>query len=285
MPGRAALLAALMLGAACTQSGSAPVEQTALVATQPAGQAGRGELLFSDEFDGAALDSSKWVTCYWWDRGGCTNLGNHELQWYQPGNVTVANGQLRLHAQREKVRGLNNTLYNYTSGLISTGRDVADVARSTKFEFRYGYAEMRALLPSGRGLWPTFWMLPTNHSSKPEIDIMEVLGQRPDTLYLTLHYRDAQGADRKQGRTIETSDLSAGWHVYGVDWQPDHIVWYLDGVERSRYEDVGHIPHEPMYVLLNLAVGGDWPGAPDNSTILPADLLVDYVRIWRAPDR
>jgi len=253
-------------------------------AIRPVGQPGRWALLFSDEFDGASLDRSKWVTCYWWDRGGCTNLGNHELQWYQPANVTVADGQLRLRAQRETARGQDNTLYDYTSGLISTGRDVDDVARPTKFEFQYGYAEMRALLPSGRGLWPTFWMLPTNHSDKPEIDIMEVLGQCPDVLYLTLHYRDSGARARQQQGIARGVDLSSGWHVYGVDWAPDRIVWYLDGVERFRYEDTRHIPHEPMYVLVNLAVGGDWPGAPDSATVFPANLLVDYVRIWRALD-
>jgi beta-glucanase (GH16 family) len=91
--------------------------------------------------------------------------------------------------------------------------------------------------------------------------------------------------ERKRGTAIETSDLSAGWHVYGVDWEPDHIVWYVDGVERFRFQDTAHIPNEPMYVIANLAVGGDWPGAPDNSTFLPADLLIDYIRIWRPLDR
>jgi beta-glucanase (GH16 family) len=274
----------MILGAAGPQMGGALAEQAAVLATQPLGQAGRWELLFSDEFDGASLDRNKWVTCYWWDHGGCTNLGNHELQWYQSANVAVANGLLRLRAQRQEARGRDDTYY-YTSGLISTGRDVDDVTRSTKFEFRYGYVEMRALSPSGRGLWPTFWMLPTSHSSKPEIDIMEVLGQRPDILYLTLHYRDAEGTKRKAGTTIETSNLSAGWHVYGVDWGVDHIVWYLDGVARWRYEDARNIPDIPMYVLANLAVGGDWPGPPDGSTLFPADFLIDYIRIWRRLDR
>jgi beta-glucanase (GH16 family) len=251
----------------------------------PKGQLASWELLFPDEFDGTSLDGNKWVTCYWWGRGGCTNLGNHELQWYQSGNVAVAGGQLHLRAKREEVRGQDDTRCAYTSGLISTGRDVEDTARAPKFDFRYGYAEMRARLPAGRGLFPAFWMLPSSHSSKPEIDIMEVLGHEPNVLYSYFHYRDALGTVYKPRGVVETSDLSAGWDVFGVDWQPDRIVWYLDGVERWRYQDADHIPNETMYILVNLAVGGTWPGPPDSLTRWPADMLVDYVRVWKRIDR
>jgi beta-glucanase (GH16 family) len=270
-----AVFAAALLGVACPTA--SPIE--------PEGQQGAWELLFSDEFDGTSLDGTKWVACYWWDRGGCTNLGNHELQWYQPANVQVDGGQLRLRATREQAKGLDGVPYAYTSGLVSTGRDVEDVSHAPKFVFRYGFAEMRARIPAGRGLLPAFWMLPSNHSSKPEIDIMEVLGQEPSILYTHLHYRDAQGNVQKPHGTIKTSDLSAGWHVFGVDWQPERIVWYLDGVERWRYEDAKHIPNEPMYLIINLAVGGKWPGPPDASTRWPADMLVEYVRVWRRIDQ
>src|SRR5215470_12326650 len=107
MNGKVLLLAAMALGAACAPSGQdppvrniAPAPVTAAAdSIQPVGPAGRWTLQFADEFDGTSLDGRKWVTCYWWNKGGCTNLGNHELQWYQPGNVTVADGQLRLRAE------------------------------------------------------------------------------------------------------------------------------------------------------------------------------------------
>ena len=272
--GIGALLAAMTLGSVCLGAS----------ALAPKGQSGGWDLAFSDEFDGTSLDRSKWATCYWWNRGGCTNLGNHELQWYQPGNVAVVGGQLRLRAEHEDAKGVDDASYAYTSGLVSTGRDVADVARTVKFDFQYGYAEMRARLPSGRGLFPAFWMLPSSHSSTPEIDIMEVLGQDPHTLYTYFHYRDDDETAKHQNGVVKTSDLSAAWHVYGVDWEPDRIIWYLDGVERWRYENAAHIPHERMYLLVNLAVGGKWPGPPDSSTRWPADMLVDYVRVWKRID-
>jgi beta-glucanase (GH16 family) len=278
-------LLVMMLQTAWLQAGGTVITAVAASASAPAGQPGRWQLLFSDEFDGSSLDGKKWVTCYWWNQNGCTNLGNHELQWYRPQNVTVAAGQLRLRARRESARGHDDVRYDYTSGLVSTGRDVEDVARPTRFDFQYGYLEMRARIPAGRGLFPALWMLPADHESKPEIDVMEVLGQEPRVLHTYFHYRDAAaGIDRRQGRDSATVDLSAGWHVFGVDWRPDRIVWYLDGVERWRYQDADHIPHEPMYILINLAVGGKWPGSPDSSTGLPADLLVDYVRVWRRID-
>jgi beta-glucanase (GH16 family) len=277
-------LLAMMLNTAWLQAGDV-VAGIATSASTPApvGQHGRWQLLFSDEFDGPSLDGAKWVTCYWWNRDGCTNLGNHELQWYRPQNVAVAGGQLHLRAQRETVQGHEGADYDYTSGLVSTGRDVENLSHPAKFVFRYGYAEMRARVPAGRGLFPAFWMLPANHESRPEIDVMEVIGQEPGILHTYFHYR-AAGGERRQGTDSPVGDLSAGWHVFAADWQPGRIVWYLDGVERWRYEDANHIPNEPMYMLVNLAVGGKWPGPPDDSTRLPAEFLIDYVRVWRRID-
>ncbi|MBX6320828.1 MAG: glycoside hydrolase family 16 protein [Rhodospirillaceae bacterium] len=246
----------------------------------PLGQVGQWKLLFNDEFDGTGLDPRSWVTCYWWDRNGCTNLGNRELQWYRPANVSVSGGVLRLDARREGTKG-EGGWYAYTSGIVTTGRTGTDLSRTPGFAFTYGFVEMRALVPAGRGLLPAFWMLPSSHASLPEIDVMEILGQEPHRLQVHLHYRDDTGRIRRPGKAIETADLSAGWHVYGLDWQPGRLVWYLDGVERWRYEQAAHVPHEPMYLLVNLAVGGNWPGPPDGTTRFPAALLVDYVRVWQ----
>jgi Beta-glucanase/Beta-glucan synthetase len=290
MNGKVFLLAAMTLGAACAKPAPDPsVRNMAPVpppiaatgAGQPTGQAEGWTLAFADEFEGTSLDGRKWVTCYWWNKDGCTNLGNRELQWYQPGNVTVAGGQLRLRAEPAQAKGHNGAVYDYTSGLVSTGRDVDDVTHPVRYAFKYGFTEMRARLPAGRGLLPAFWMLPTDHTYDPEIDIMEMLGQDPHVLYGTLHYRaELAGALTPRG-VVRTPDLSADWHVFGLEWGPDRLVWYLDGAEWWRYANADHTPHQPMYLLVNLAVGGNWPGSPDGSTRWPADMHVDYVRVWK----
>lgn len=241
-------------------------------------------LVFSDEFDGDRLEKGKWTTCYWWEDDGCTNLGNEELQWYLPGNVSVGGGALRLTARPEPAVGHEGRTFPFTSGLVTTGRYYGEAERADRFSLTYGYVEVRALAPSGQGLWPAVWMLPSDHRSRPEIDIMEVLGHRPDVLELHYHYDTSDGAQRA-GHEVKTTDLSRAWHVYGVLWSPDAIVWYLDGREVWRYTDRRTISSEPMYLIINLAVGGNWPGPPDATTRFPATLLVDYVRIWqeRAP--
>lgn len=291
MIGKLLLLGAMTtLGAAGTHTGRAASTPVTAVApdpvasvVRPVGQSGRWALLFADDFDGPTLDDQKWVTCYWWDRDGCTNLGNQELQWYRAENITVASGQLHLRAERRNIEG-QGVSYQFTSGLVSTGRGVANPSGAVKFDFQYGYAEMRARVPAGHGLFPAFWMLPSDHDSKPEIDIMEVLGDEPGILYNHIHYRDSQGRPRKQNSVVKAPDLSAGWHVFAVDWRPERIVWYLDGVECWRYEHASHIPKERMYLLVNLAVGGKWPGPPDSATVFPAEFLVDYVRVWQRID-
>jgi beta-glucanase (GH16 family) len=276
------------LGVACAHTGhSVPVQPSAAAlpialesSLRPMGQNGRWKLLFSDEFEGSALDSRKWVTCYWWDQDGCTNLGNHELQWYQPANITVAGGALELTAERRSVEGPEGT-FDFTSGLVSTGRAVANTARPAKLDFQYGFVEMRARVPAGRGLLPAFWMLPSSHEPKPEIDIMEVLGDEPDVLYAHLHFLDSDGDAQKRFESIRTEDFSADWHVFAINWSRERIIWYLDGVEYWRYENAEHIPSERMYLLINLAVGGKWPGPPDESTRFPAKFTIDYVRVWQ----
>jgi beta-glucanase (GH16 family) len=282
------LLSVATLGAACmyagcinpTYSGAATLPPSQQGTMPPVGQRGNWALIFSDEFDGTALNSGKWVRCYWWDHDGCTNLGNRELQWYLPENVTVGDGKLRLRADRKTVVGRGDS-YDFTSGIVTTGRDVVANTSQAKFDFRFGYAEMRARVPAGRGLFPAFWMLPSSHHPTPEIDIMEVLGHKPNRLYTYFHYQDSRGHAKKGQGVTQKAPLSDDWHVFAVDWRPDRIVWYLDGVEFWRYEDRKHIPQERMYLLVNLAVGGEWPGPPDSKTPFPSDLFVDYVRVWQ----
>ena len=162
--------------------------------------------------------------------------------------------------------------------MVSTGP--ASYKGPAGFAFTYGYVEMRALVPSGRGLWPAFWMLPADSESKPEIDIMEVLGDDPTRLYVHVHTIDASGAVKSQGADSIGPDLTADWHVYGLWWTKDGIAWYLDDAEVWRYSGAG-IPSEPMYLVANLAVGGKWPGTPDPATVFPATYEIDFIRIWQ----
>lgn len=248
---------------------------------KPDGQRGNWDLIFSDEFDGSALDTDKWVTCYWWDRNGCTNLGNRELEWYMPENVRVDNGVLRLIAEKKTTYASDGRTYLYTSGMITTGRAIDDTTIPAKFAFQYGFAEIRAKVPAGKGLWPAFWFLPITHQSKPEIDVLEILGDETSITHMTYHYLNAAGGRERKDREYRGPDFSAGWHTFAVEWQPDVIIWYVDGVERSRFTETEYISAEPMYLLVNLAVGGNWPGAPDSNTVFPSEYLVDYVRVWK----
>jgi beta-glucanase (GH16 family) len=242
-------------------------------------------LAFADEFGGAKLDPGSWTTCYWWNKDGCTNLATKELEWYRPENVKLSGGSLVLEARTEKTVGFEGKEFPYTSGMVTTGRDYEELPRGPRHEFTYGFFEIRAKVPSGRGLWPAAWLLPSNRESKPEIDIMEVLGHRPNVLEMHFHYREPDETSRSVGSEFVTRNLSKDWHVYGCEWAPDWIAWYLDGKEVWRYTDKPFIPREPMYLLLNLAVGGNWPGDPNKKTKFPSRFLIDYVRVWQRGER
>ena len=241
---------------------------------QPIGQSGSWKMVFRDEFSSNSLDQSKWHTCFWWADTTCSIETNHELELYNPGDVLVQNGVLQLRAQKRDMTAWNGSTYHYTSGLAMTGGRSGSIAPG--FTYTYGYAEARVKVPAGKGLWPAFWMLPVSYNSRPEIDIMEILGDRPDVYHMNYHYI---GGD--QGTSWTGPDFSAGWHVIGLDWEPDAIVWYVDGVERYRFTNKANISNEPEYLLLNLAVGGDWPGSPDSNTPFPSTFDVDYVRVWQ----
>lgn len=243
---------------------------------------GTWNLAFQDEFTGPSLDLNNWTTCYWWDKKGCTNRGNNELQWYLPEGVSVSNGALNLTAKRKQVTGSDGENYPYVSGMVTTGRPTSDKTQKPKFAFQYGFAEIRAKVPAGQGIWPAFWILPLSHESKPEIDVVEILGDNPSRIYLTLHYKDAQGEDARERRVWDGPDFSKDWHTYGVRWEPGKLVYYIDGVERWRFSDSATpiVPDEPMYLLLNLAVGGDWAGPPNTTTRFPSTYAIDYVRVW-----
>ena len=238
---------------------------------------GNWELVFNDEFGGSSLDSDKWHTCFWWADADeyCTIETNNELELYTPWNVLVEDGLLKLRAQEEDlIWPFRNELFHYTSGMVMTGGRYMEIPPG--FTFTYGYMESRMKVPSGNGFWSAFWTLPIDYEWPPEIDITEILGDSTSTHRMHYHYPGGVTNQNWVG-----PDFSQDWHMFAVDWEPDKIVWYVDGIERYRFEDAGDITSEPMYLLLNLAVGGDWPEPPDGSTVFPNDMLVDYVRVWQ----
>jgi hypothetical protein len=160
--------------------------------------------------------------------------------------------------------------YPYTSGLITSQYSHKQL---------YGVFEMRAKLPKGKGLWPAFWLLPIDHSWPPEIDILEVLGNDPTILHTNAHSK-ASGTHTDAPSVIPVPDTSADFHNYAVDWEQNEIRWYFDDVEVARAPTPPDM-HKPMYMLVNLAVGGHWPGDPDASTRLPADLAIHWIRAYR----
>ncbi|WP_433614554.1 RICIN domain-containing protein [Paenibacillus cellulositrophicus] len=230
------------------------------------------KLVWSDEFDGTALNRSNWTPEIGTGSGG---WGNNELQYYtdRSQNLQVTGGNLVITARKESYGGMN-----YTSARIKT--------QNLK-SFTYGKIEARIKLPSGQGLWPAFWMLGSNISMvgwpySGETDIMERVNNNP---YVngTVHW-DA-GGHAEYGRVSGNLDFSQ-YHVYSVEWDSKYIRWFVDGQQFNEFyieNGTGNTEEfqRPFFLLLNLAVGGNWPGAPNDSTPFPAQMLVDYVRVYQ----
>jgi beta-glucanase (GH16 family) len=227
---------------------------------------GHARLTFSDEFSGTTLNRSVWTTNY-------TNVIPSlpkELEIYLPDNFSVSRGALHIRTDDRTVDG-----FKYSSGAMTT---------FGSFVQRYGYFEIRAKLPVGKGFFPTFWLLPWDKSWPPEIDVMEFLGRDVTTIYTTYHYTDPKTGHEKDGSSIKADDWSNDYHVFAVDWRPNLIVWYIDGKEVKRLSGP-HVANMPMFMLLNTAVGvGDWVGNPDSSTRFPSYFDIDYVRVWQYDD-
>lgn len=268
-------------GATTTPTTTAPTSTTATTpptSSLPVGQTGNWTLIFHDEFDGTALDTTKWNTCYFnFTVGNGCDHDQGELELYQPGEISLSNGILNLRADKQTVTAANGKTYHYTSGMISSGP--SSQGSAAKFTFTYGYMEMRARIPAGQGLWPAFWTLPADLSWPPEIDVFEILGNDPAVINMHYHYSTAGGGDGDTGSTWTGDDFAAGWHTYAVDWEPGSLTWYVDGVARRHYTNA-NVPSQPMYLLANLAVGGNWPGSPNASTPFPSTFQIDYIRVW-----
>ena len=188
---------------------------------------------------------------------------NNELQYYSPNNVRVEGGILRLISKKENYGGRN-----YTSGAVHT---------KGKFSLLYGKVEMRAKLPKGQGLFPAFWMM-TNKDDTwlPEIDLVEMLGHRPDEIWMVLHRLDENNRLTSRSNSYKGEDYSIGFHTFGIEWSPDTITWFIDGAKRFKVGEF--VPREDMYLYVNTAIGGDWPGRPDETTSFPAFYDIDYIK-------
>jgi beta-glucanase (GH16 family) len=237
----------------------------------------RGYLL-RDAFDGTRLNAHRWRTCHWWADRGCTIASNDELETYWSRQARVRDGKLELVAERRDARASDGVVRPYMSGMISSGP--GPKPQKPKFAFLYGHAEVRARLPTGKGLWSAIWLLPANRTSKPEIDVMESRGQDLNSVALHVHWRGSGGDDESDGKRVSQWGIGAGWHTFAIDWRPESLTWIIDG--RRRWTVRGDaVPHTPMYLVVNLAVGGEWAGEPDSGTRFPNTLLVDSIKVWR----
>jgi beta-glucanase (GH16 family) len=240
------------------------------------------KLSWSDEFNGvsgSAPDPAKWS----YDMGG--NNANNELESYtsRPANVQQKNGDLIITARRENFTGADGIARQYTSARIRT---------KGLFSQTYGRFEARIKLPLGKGIWPAFWMLGDNIDAVDwpkcgEIDIFENIGE-PSISYSTLHgpgYSGAHGISKKYSLPAGEA-VNTGFHLYAVEWTPNDIKFFLDDklvAERTPADlpaGTTWVYDHPFFIILNVAVGGAWPGNPDATTKFPQRMLVDYVRVY-----
>jgi beta-glucanase (GH16 family) len=242
-------------------------------------------LTWSDEFTGAAgtkPDPTRWVA----DVGG-HGWGNQQLEYdtADTRNVSV-DGRGRLAITASTVTGGRTCWYGacrYTSGRITT---------KARFSQRYGRLEAAMMIPCGAGLWPAFWALGTDIDTvgwpgSGEIDVMENIGTQPYTVHGTVHGPGYSGGDAISGTTTTPARLCDGFHVYSATWTPASITFSVDGrayatATPSQTRGNPWVFGHPFFLLLDLAVGGGWPGSPTSATAFPATLLVDWVRVYRA---
>jgi len=242
-------------------------------------------LTFDDEFNSLSFrdgDQGTWDAKFWWapERGGALT-GNGEQQWYinpsyEPTSdanpFSIDNGILTISAEpasaaiQQQING-----YDYTSGLLNT---------HSSFAQTYGYFEIRADMPDEQGVWPAFWLLPEDGSWPPELDVVEMRGQDPNTVNVTVH-SDHDGTHTIDSTPVKVSSTE-GFHNYGVLWDEDHITWYFDDVAVAQTETPEDM-HDPMYMLVNLAVGGA-AGTPADGLENGSQMQIDYIRAYDLTD-
>lgn len=258
-----------------------PTQQVAsATASNQSGSVPAGyNLVFAEEFTGYSLDTSKWNSSYRW---GPNWIINGERQYYidRINNPDFGHSPFEFDGDHLTITAIKTPDHlkaqanwqPYLSGALTT---------YNKFKMRYGYVEMRAKLPKGRGLWSAFWLLHQHdHDRRPEIDVVEYIGQQPNTVFNTYHYYDNWNLRSTPSYEVNDTDYSQDFHTYGMRWEPGKITWYVDGEEKNSFSD-GNVSWEEMYLLVNLAVGGWWPGDPDWSTPFPAQYKIDYIRAYQ----
>lgn len=238
------------------------------------------QLVWSDEFEGEELDLTKWT--YQQGRGGnygLTNWGNNELQWYtdREENLYLQDGMLHIRALEEEF-----ITADYTSARIRS---------INKADFTYGRFEARAKMPEGQGLWPAIWMMPTDEvygewPRSGEIDIMEYLGHENNVAYGSVHYRAGENNRFRTGTyNLPEGNFSDEFHEFAIEWAPGVIRFYVNDVLYFLATEQQLAPFnwpfdQDFHWLLNVAVGGNWPGNPDDTTVFPQEMIVDYVRVY-----
>jgi beta-glucanase (GH16 family) len=232
--------------------------------------------------------SSTWHPNRWFASTCAAGATSGEAAWYRPGAAQVTGGNLVLTATATTnscAEGNWSGTKNFISAWAQTGgARTPSETRTPGYTFKFGRVDVRFRADAGNGLWPAIWLLAPGHArpdgalpypSRPEIDILELHGDTPGTWRFHLH-NTAAGTNVDPGQEVAGPDTSTGYHVASVEWEPDHITWLVDGVARWTYTGPG-IPQEPMYLVLNLAVGG-YAGTP-NPAAFPAKMQVDYVHI------
>lgn len=286
---------------------SAPASSSSSVAESSSSAAssvtpGAWELVWSDEFDGSVVDSTKWS----FERN-CWGGGNNELQCYtnRTDNALVEDGVLRIIARDETFSGQSKQDDDptYDAGDTSITRDYTSARLRTKNkgDWKYGRIDVRAKLPQGQGIWPAIWMLPTDweYGGWPlsgEIDIMEAVNSNTGTFgnktHGTLHYGAAYPNNKYTGAEYSApTNVWEEFHTFSIQWEEGEIRWYVDDVHfatqiSSRWYTAAsteaHAPfNKDFHLILNLAVGGNWPGAPNGATTFPQELTIDYVRVYQ----
>jgi beta-glucanase (GH16 family) len=244
------------------------------------------QLVWADEFtqpNGTSPDSGKWNYDIGTGCPGNCNWGNNELQYYtsRTNNVRIENDQLVIEAKAETYTGTDDITRNYTSARLKT---------QGKWSWTYGRMEARIKVPRTQGIWPAFWMLGANIPSVGwptcgEIDIMEHIGREPKKVYGTIHGPGYSGGEGIGGSYTFGPDVADDFRVFAVEWGTNIIRWYVDGINYFTVTPASlggdtWVFNQPQFFLLNVAVGGNWPGDPDGTTILPQKMLVDYVRVY-----
>jgi len=243
------------------------------------------KLIWQDEFNarnGSPIDKSKWKA----EVGG-NGWGNHELEYYTDriDNAFQSNGSLVIKAIKEEFTGRENVTRSYTSARLIT---------KYTFTTAYGRFEARIKLPRGQGIWPAFWLLGNDIDKAGwpkcgEIDIMELIGKEPSTIHGTIHgpgYSGGKGLSSSHSLT-RGKEFADAFHGFAIEWEPNVIRFYCDDILYKTVtppdlpQGTTWVYDHPFFILLNVAVGGDWPGAPDETSIFPQEMLVDYVRVYQ----